>query len=600
MVTANCFLALLPHLLLLSPLLGEVRGHGPGDSGASGLPHNPGNAYHTDSLGGNVWVFDKDDDRVRHMQRRAATNAEGGDSSSSPPIMPAFHAGHKQMTIGNKTVFYDAVNSLVPWEFNGKALGTDQVVDSIVEGATFTRPFRGGVEMRFLQPFEFHLIHDEGLEDFPLLDSGWLNLKDDPKTIAQEGDFRRNVTTKSDHVGFWVTDTYLAEQLLTTLALNRFPDHVLDRYTNRTVHWTGPYWMTNCTVQLYVLMPYDYIFEFDIAYYDRYREKLPELNLPPALYWKGANGQWSLEESMKANEATPRTEFNTYLCNATWNATLGMTLEQAGTNVGTGPIVDNRHGNLGNTVREEDPLVINMTEEETDNLMPVSQYDDLPYDNNGTSYGVDEDGNRLDGSYACVHNSVDQTTGVYSLDVIQKSEANTTSSLEEGTLVFTPVSGSNYVYNVEWSSSSSSATKTNPKHNCTGVAMKLASMAMPEVDTVSMGLFGNCLLVGSEGKDSISSTGSSSTMFLNLKIQREGTASKLLLDGVWTGSDGSARAVNCVEKSSNDISPEDGESHNVADSNVASSGFALVGKLNYWSAIAVVLAVTLGQGLTMT
>ena len=125
-------------------------------------------------------------------------------------------------------------------------------------------------------------------------------------------------------------------------------------------------------------------------------------------------------------------------------------------------------------------------------------------------------------------------------------------------------------------------------------------MAMPEVDTVSMGLFGKCLLVGSEGEDSISSSGSSSTMFLNLKIQREGITSKFLLDGVWTGSDGSARAVNCVEKSSNDISPEDGESHNVADSNVASSGVALVGKLNYWSAIAVVLAVTLGQGLTMT
>eukprot|EP00751_Fragilariopsis_kerguelensis_P025288 CAMPEP_0170874812 /NCGR_PEP_ID=MMETSP0734-20130129/28471_1 /TAXON_ID=186038 /ORGANISM="Fragilariopsis kerguelensis, Strain L26-C5" /LENGTH=503 /DNA_ID=CAMNT_0011256033 /DNA_START=493 /DNA_END=2002 /DNA_ORIENTATION=- len=492
----RCFLLA---LLLSSFLLDEVQGHSPGTAG--GLSHNPGNAYHTDSLGGNVWMFDN---------------------------------------------FYDAVNALVPWEFNGKALGTDQVVDSIVEGATFTRPFRGGVETKYLQPFEFHLIHDEGLSDFPLLDPGWLDLKDDPKTISQEASSRRNVTTKSDHVGFWVTDTYLAEQLLTTLALNRFPDHVLDRYTNRTVHWTGPYWMTNCTVQLYVLMPYDYIFEFDIAYYDRYREKLPALNLPPAKYWKGANGEWSLEESMKANELTPRTEFNTYLCNATWNATLGMSLEQAGTNGGTGAIVDNRYGNLANTVREEDPLLINMTEEgDTDNLMLVSQYVDLPYDNNGTSYAVDEDdGNGLDGSYACVHNSVDQkSTGVYSLnDMMQSSEPNTTSSPEEGTLVFTPVSGSNYVYNVEWSSSSSSAgTKTNSKHNnCTGVAMKLAPMPMPKVDTVSMGLFGKCLLVGSkdgEGSSS-SSSGSSSTMFLNVKVHREGTASKLLLDGVWTGGDG--------------------------------------------------------------
>jgi len=97
----RCFLlALFTDLLWLSScLLDEVQGHSAGTQ-SIGLSPNPGNAYHTDSLGGNVWMFDNADDRVQHMQHRAASASTGGE-----PILPAFHAGHKQMTIGNKTVF---------------------------------------------------------------------------------------------------------------------------------------------------------------------------------------------------------------------------------------------------------------------------------------------------------------------------------------------------------------------------------------------------------------------------------------------------------------------------------------------------------------
>lgn len=187
-----CNLFSLLFVLLLcssSAVFGHGSGGARGGDGGADLLQNSGStftSYHTDQLGGNVWIFNGEDERVKYMQRRATT---GGNS----PSMPAYHAGHKQMTIGNKTVFFDAVNALVPWEFNAKALGTDQVVDSIVEGATFTRPFRGGIEQRFLQPFEFHIISDESLTDYPLLQQKFLNLKDDPKL-----DVELNITTKAD------------------------------------------------------------------------------------------------------------------------------------------------------------------------------------------------------------------------------------------------------------------------------------------------------------------------------------------------------------------------------------------------------------------
>ena len=314
-----------------------------------------------------------------------------------------------------------------------------------------------------------------------------------------------------------MTDTYLAEEILTTLALNRFPAHVLDQYENRTIIWGGPYWMTNCTVQLYVLLPYDYIFEFDIAYYDRYREKLPELNLPPAQYWKGADAQWSLESSMAANEKTPRTEFNNYLCSETWNSTLGMTLAQAGLNVGMGLDLDNRDGNLVKTIEMvggSNETVVGLTEDQTDNILLVSQYGKLVYDNSGVTYAVQT--GKLASLYECTFKTISdvQENADDALSVLQKGEEES----ESNSLTFSPISDTG-VYNVGILERGSS---------CYGVAVTLATTPLPAVYSVSISL--DC-------------GDSKATMFLNAK---DDDNKNMLLTGIWAASDGDVLSVSCT------------------------------------------------------
>lgn len=482
---------------------------------------------------------------------------------------PSFHAGHKQLSVGNKTVFFDAINSLVPWEFNGKVDGTDEVVDSIVEGATFTRPYRGGVEQQYLPPYEYHLIYDKMLTDFPLLDKSLLTLSDNPKEAINASQLKNaSQQTKSSHFGYMVTDTYLAEQLLTTLATNNFPSHVLDQYVNRTMAWTEPYWMTSCTVQLYVLLPYNIIVEFDIAYYERYREKRPELNLPEALYWRGAHGEISPGESLAALSETPRTEFNTYLCNLTWNSTLGMTLEDAGLNHHTGPIVDNRNGHLHQRVVEDIARNSSFYEEalnDTDALIPLAQLESLAFDNDGISFAVvDSD---LNGSYNCS----------YTISSA-RSSSDTPYLIRYGLLELFPTAKSSAIYTSSWSIGAEPKHVRGASSTCSGVAAKMPRGPQPEVFSVSIGLAGcSAGRVPSFGAGSIAST-----MLLQLKSKpaisatsprrlheehldgdshyhdqagehehhqyHEHSHDQLLLDGVWATRDGESYHLACVQQ----------------------------------------------------
>jgi hypothetical protein len=482
-------------MLLFVLAMKHTCGHSPRD-GASGLPGTPGDAYQTDQVGGNVWIFNSSDPRIDYM-----TNGRDG------ARFPSFHAGHKQLSVGSKTVFFDAINSLVPWEFNGKIDGTDEVVDSIVEGATFTRPYRGNVEQQFLPPYEYHLIYDKMLTDFPLLDSSLLTLSKNPKEAINASQLETATQqTKSSHFGYMVTDTYLAEQLLTTLALNRFPPHVLDQYVNRTMAWTKPYWMTACTVQLYVLLPYNIIVEFDIAYYDRYREKFPELNLPEALYWRGAHDEISLEESMAALGETPRTEFNTYLCNLTWNSTLGMTLEQAGLNKHTGARVDNRYGRLHTTVQNalaKNGSFYEQAENNTDALIPLEQMRQLPYYSGETSF-VAEDSN-LSGSYHCTYSVSSEHSSVFG----PLERRDDSSELQASILKLTQTPKSSSIYSALWTSGDADGGKRlrGGLLSCTGVAAKLSNGPQPGIFSVSVGLAGAC-----GGGNNFPST-----MFLQLK-----------------------------------------------------------------------------------
>eukprot|EP00931_Biecheleriopsis_adriatica_P005343 TRINITY_DN106868_c0_g1_i1.p1 TRINITY_DN106868_c0_g1~~TRINITY_DN106868_c0_g1_i1.p1 ORF type:complete len:562 (+),score=76.31 TRINITY_DN106868_c0_g1_i1:76-1761(+) len=528
-------------------------GHNPG--GGSGLPGTPGDAYHTDQLGGNVWIFNSSDPRIDYMK----TGRNGA-------RFPSFHAGHKQLSVGNKTVFFDAINALVPWEFNGKIDGTDEVVDSIVEGATFTRPYRGGMEQQFLPPYEYHLIYDKMLTDFPLLDKSLLTLSDNPKEAINASQLKTATQrTKSSHFGYMVTDTYLAEQLLTALATNNFPPHVLDQYVNRTMAWTAPYWMTSCTVQLYVLLPYNIIVEFDIAYYDRYREKHPELNLPEALYWHGAHDEISLGESMAALSETPRTEFNTYLCNLTWNSTLGMTLEQAGLNQHTGPSDDNRNWHLHKRVKEDLARNSSFYEKalnDTDALKPLEQLETLTFDNGGISFAViDSD---LVGSYNCSYtaSSVHSFTDAPSLS-------------QYGVLKLSPTAKSSSIYTSSWS------IGVEPKHVrgassvCAGVAAKMSPGPQPEVFSVSIGL-ARCS-AGNVPSTMLLQVKSKSAISIGPRLlhdehldgdshyhdqagehdhhhhhhhhhEHSRDQSQLLLDGMWATGDGMSYQVACVQQ----------------------------------------------------
>jgi len=310
---------------------------------------------------------------------------------------------------------------------------------------------------------------------------------------------------------------------------------------------------------LYVLMPYDYIFEFDIAYYERYRQKLPELNLPAAQYWTGADSQWSIQESMAANAGTPRTEFNTYLCNATWNASLEMTFEQATTNTETGPIVDNRYGNLATTVEEENAKTINMTEEGTDNLLLLSVYKDLMYDDTGTSYATGKIG--LSGSYDCTSHQEEENDNA---DDVDDDDTNKkTKSVFSFTLTSLSSLGGNKtpasIYTVEGFASS-----------CNGVATLIPKVPLPEVYSVSMGLQGHCASKKEEEGTTTSAVSSLfSTLLFDLKVNRttnndvenddedgvdDSSSSLLLLEGQWADNQGDQGSVTCARTNSNNSS----------------------------------------------
>jgi hypothetical protein len=270
--------------------------------------------------------------------------------------------------------------------------------------------------------------------------------------------------------------------------------------------WTAPYWMTSCTVQLYVLLPYNHIVEFDIAYYDRYRDRRPELNLPEALFWRGAHGEISLEESLAALSETPRTEFNTYLCNLTWNSTLGMTLEDAGLNHHTGPSVDNRNGHLHKRVAEDLARNSSFYQDalnDTDALIPLEELESLTFDNGGISFAVvDSD---LDGSYNCSYTASSAISSTGDLVLSQY-----------GVLKLSQHAKSSSIYTTSW------FIGVEPKHvrgassTCSGVAAKMSPRPQPEVFSVSIGLAG-C----SAGNTLMFSAGNvASTMLLQLKSER--------------------------------------------------------------------------------
>jgi len=413
------------------------------------------------------------------------------------------------------------------------------------------------------------------LTDFPLLDKSLLTLSDNPKEAIDASQLKNaSQQTKSSHFGYMVTDTYLAEQLLTTLATNNFPSHVLDQYVNRTMAWTAPYWMTSCTVQLYVLLPYNIIVEFDIAYYDRYREKRPELKLPEALYWRGAHGEISLEESLAALSETPRTEFNTYLCNLTWNSSLGMTLEDAGLNHHTGPSVDNRNGHLHERVVEDLARNSSFYEDalnDTDALIPLEQLESLTFDNGGISFAVvDSD---LDGSYNCSY--VAYSASQYGFYI---SSTGAPSLSQYGVLKLSQHAKSSSIYTTSWSMGAEPKHVRGASPTCSGVAAKMSPGPQPEVFSVSIGLAG-C----SAGSTLMFSAGNvASTMLLQLKSKRaivttgsrrlhdehlDGDSQyndqagehehrhnhvhnhdQLLLDGVWATEDGESYQVACVKQ----------------------------------------------------
>merc|ERR1712238_145557 len=197
-----------------------------------------------------------------------------------------------------------------------------------------------------------------------------------------------------------------------------------------------------------------------------------------------------------------------------------------------------------------------MTEEGTDNLLLVSVYKDLLYDDTGTSYATGK--MDLSGSYDCTS---DQEENNDNADDVDDEDGDTTKKTKSGLCSFTLTSLSSSgktpasIYTVEGFASS-----------CNGVATLTPKVPLPEVYSVSMGLQGHCL--STEDEEGTTTSAMSSlflTLLFDLKVNRTTTnniendddgvesssSSLLLLEGQWADSQGDQGSVTCARTNSN-------------------------------------------------